>query len=139
MAVREAAVAGIDRTAFSKCSGRTPLAMAARVGEIIRETIHRLLAVALPEAGASAHTVINRRTRLSAMLQMARDHGYRSDNLALGIRLKHPPFKPARAFARLGVSTGARYCELISFVPEDSGRPSSKTEHARTRRRICHR
>jgi acetyl-CoA acetyltransferase len=29
MAVREAAVAGIGRTAFSKCSGRTPLAMAA--------------------------------------------------------------------------------------------------------------
>jgi len=29
IAVREAAVAGIGRTAFSKCSGRTPLTMAA--------------------------------------------------------------------------------------------------------------
>lgn len=56
-----------------------------------------------------------------------------------GIRLKHPPSgpivvatvpqfqrvyaalpdQPARVFARLGVSTGARYCELISFIPED--------------------
>jgi integrase len=73
------------------------------------------------------------------MLQMAWDHGYRSDNPVHGIRLKHPPSKgivvatagqfervyrglpskPARTFARLGVSTGARYCELISFVPED--------------------
>lgn len=60
------------------------------------------------------------------------------------IRLKHPPSKPivvatlpqfqrvyrvlpspaAKTFARLGVSTGARYCELISFVPEDFDFPS---------------
>jgi len=50
-----------------------------RVAEISRETIHRLLTVVLPEAGASARTVINTRTCLSAMLQMAWDHGYRSD------------------------------------------------------------
>ena len=29
------------------------------------------------------------------------------------------PHQPAKVFARLGVSTGARYCELISFIPED--------------------
>lgn len=110
-----------------------------RVAEISRETTHRLLTVVLPEAGASQATVINTRTCLSAMLQMAWDHGYRSDNPVKGIRLKHPPSKPivvatpaqfervyrvlsskpAKAFARLGVSTGTRYCELISFVPED--------------------
>jgi integrase len=110
-----------------------------RVAEISRETIHRLLTVILPEAGASRATAINTRTCLSAMLQMAWDHGYRSDNPVQGIRLKHPPAKPivvatprqfqrvyqvlpsqaAKTFARLGVSTGARYCELISFVPED--------------------
>ena len=110
-----------------------------RVAEIGRETIHRLLTVMLPEEGASQNTIINVRTCLSAMLQMAWDHGYRGDNPVKGIRLKHPPsgpivvatvpqFKrvyaalphqPARVFARLGVSTGARYCELISFVPED--------------------
>lgn len=110
-----------------------------RVAEISRETVHRLLTVVLPEAGASQTTVINTRTCLSAMLQMAWDHGYRSDNPVKGIRLKHPPSKPiivatpgqfervyrvlpsrpAKVFARLGVSTGARYCELISFVPED--------------------
>jgi hypothetical protein len=110
-----------------------------RVAEISRETIHRLLTVVLPEAGASRRTAINTRTCLSAMLRMAWDHGYRSDNPVQGIRLKHPPAKPivvatpgqfqrvyrvlpsqpARVLARLGVSTGARYCELISFVPED--------------------
>ena len=57
-----------------------------RVAEISRETIHRLLTVVLPEAGASARTVINTRTCLSAMLQMAWDHGYRSDNPVQGIR-----------------------------------------------------
>lgn len=41
-----------------------------RVAEISRETIHRLLTVVLPEAGASRATVINTRTCLSAMLQM---------------------------------------------------------------------
>jgi integrase len=110
-----------------------------RVAEISRETIHRLLTVVLPEEGASQNTVINVRTCLSAMLQMAWDHGYRDDNPVKGIRLKHPPSGPivvatvpqfqrvyaalphqsARVFARLGVSTGARHCELISFIPED--------------------
>jgi integrase len=110
-----------------------------RVAEISRETIHRLLTVVLPEAGASRATAINTRTCLSAMLRMAWDHGYRSDNPVQGIRLKHPPARPivvatpgqfqrvyqvlpsqaAKTFARLGVSTGVRYCELISFVPED--------------------
>jgi len=110
-----------------------------RVAEIGRETIHRLLTVVLPEEGASQNTVVNVRTCLSAMLQMAWDHGYRSDNPVKGIRLKHPPsgpiivatvsqfqrvyaalpHQPAKVFARLGVSTGARHCELISFIPED--------------------
>lgn len=73
------------------------------------------------------------------MLQMAWDHGHRGDNPVKGIRLKHPPSGPivvatvpqfqrvyavlphhsAKVFARLGVSTGARHCELISFTPED--------------------
>lgn len=110
-----------------------------RVAEIGRETIHRLLTVALPEEGASQNTIVNVRTCLSAMLQMAWDHGYRGDNPVKGIRLKHPPsgpivvatvpqfqrvyaalpHQPARVFARLGVSTGARHCEQISFIPED--------------------
>ena len=110
-----------------------------RVAEIGRETIHRLLTVVLPEEGASQSTIVNVRTCLSAMMQMAWDHGYRADNPVKGIRLKHPPsgpivvatvpqfqrvyaalpHQPAKVFARLGVSTGARYCELISFIPED--------------------
>ena len=110
-----------------------------RVAEMGRETIHRLLTVVLPEEGASQSTVVNVRTCLSAMMQMAWDHGYRDDNPVKGIRLKHPPsgsivvatvpqfqrvyaalpHQPARVFARLGVSTGARHCELISFIPED--------------------
>lgn len=110
-----------------------------RVAEITRETIHRLLTVVLPEEEVSKAVIINVRTCLSALMQMAWDHGYRSDNPVKGIKLKHPPrggivvatpgqfdrvYKalpegPPRTFARLGVSTGARYCELISFVPED--------------------
>ena len=110
-----------------------------RVAEIGRETIHRLLTVVLLQEGASRSTVVNVRTCLSAMMQMAWDHGYRDDNPVKGIRLKHPPAGPivvatvpqfervytalphqsAKVFARLGVSTGARYCELISFIPED--------------------
>lgn len=73
------------------------------------------------------------------MLQMAWDNGYRKDNPVRGIRLKGVPtkpivvaakdqflrayealpHKPAKVFARLGVSWGARYCDLISFVPGD--------------------
>jgi integrase len=110
-----------------------------RVAELGRETIHRLFTVVLPEEGASQNTIVNVRTCLSAMLQMAWDHGYRGDNPVKGIRLKHPPsgpivvatvpqfqrvyaalpHQPARVFARLGVSTGTRYCELISFIPDD--------------------
>jgi hypothetical protein len=51
-----------------------------RVAEISRETIHRLLTVVLPEGDVSQATVINVRTCLSALMQMAWDHGYRSDN-----------------------------------------------------------
>ncbi|MFY9671260.1 MAG: hypothetical protein WAK44_25190, partial [Trebonia sp.] len=29
------------------------------------------------------------------------------------------PHQPAKVLARLGVSSGARLCELISFIPED--------------------
>ena len=55
-----------------------------RVAEIGRETIHRLLTVILPEEGASQNTIVNVRTCLSAMLQMAWDHGYRGDNPVKG-------------------------------------------------------
>ena len=110
-----------------------------RVSEISRETIHRLLTVVLKEEGASQTTILHTRTALSSMLQMAWDNGYRKDNPVRGIRLKGVPVKPivvatkdqflrvytalpnqpARVLARLGVSSGARLCELISFVPED--------------------
>jgi integrase len=73
------------------------------------------------------------------MLQMAWDNGYRRDNPVRGIKLKGVPTKPiivatkdqfvrvydalphqpAKVLARLGVSSGARLCELISFIPED--------------------
>jgi hypothetical protein len=76
-----------------------------RVAEISRETIHRLLTVVLPEAGASRATAINTRTCLSAMLQMAWDHGYRSDNPVQGIRLKHP--RPSLSWSRPRVSSSA--------------------------------
>jgi len=55
-----------------------------RVAEIGRETIHRLLTVVRPEEGASQNTIVNVRTCLSAMLQMAWDHGYRGDNPVKG-------------------------------------------------------
>jgi hypothetical protein len=99
-----------------------------RVAEIGREAIHRLLTIALKEEGASQNTIVNVRTCLSAMMQMAWDHGYREDNPVQGIKLKHPPSGPivvatvpqfqrvyaalphqaAKVFARLGVSSGAR-------------------------------
>ena len=73
------------------------------------------------------------------MMQMAWDNGYRKDNPVRGIRLKGVPakpivvatkdqflrvykalpYQPAKVLARLGVSTGARLCELISFIPDD--------------------
>lgn len=110
-----------------------------RVAEVSRETIHRLLTVVLKEEGASQTTILHTRTALSAMLQMAWDNGYRKDNPVRGIKLKGVPTKPiivatkdqflrvydalphqsAKVLARLGVSSGARLCELISFVPED--------------------
>ena len=110
-----------------------------RVSEVSRETIHRLLTVVRKEEGASQTTILHTRTALSAMLQMAWDNGYRKDNPVRGIRLKGVPVKPiivatkdqflrvygalpnqpAKVLARLGVSSGARLCELISFVPED--------------------
>lgn len=110
-----------------------------RIAEVSRETIHRLLTVALKEKGASQTTILHTRTALSAMLQMAWDNGYRKDNPVRGIRLKGVPAKPiivatkdqflrvynalphqpAKVLARLGVSSGARLCELISFIPED--------------------
>ena len=58
-----------------------------RVAEISREAIHRLLTAVLPGEGASQSTVTNTRTCLSAMLQTAWDHGYRSDNPVKGIGL----------------------------------------------------
>ena len=110
-----------------------------RVAEVSRETIHRLLTVVLKEEGASQTTILHTRTALSAMLQMAWDNGYRKDNPVRGIKLKGVPAKPiivatkdqflrvynalphqpAKVLARLGVSSGARLCELISFIPED--------------------
>jgi integrase len=64
---------------------------------------------------------------------------YRKDNPVRGIRLKGVPAKPiivatkdqflrvhnalphqpAKVFARLGLASGTRLCELISFIPED--------------------
>ncbi len=93
----------------------------------------------LKEQGASQSTILHTRTALSAMLQMAWDNGYRRDNPVRGIKLKGVPAKPiivatkdqflgvynalphqpAKVLARLGVSSGARLCELISFIPED--------------------
>ena len=110
-----------------------------RVAEISRETIHRLLTVVLKDSGASQTTILHTRTALSSMMQMAWDHGYRKDNPVRGIKLKGLPTKqivvatkdqflrvyealpsgPTRVFARLGVSSGARLCELVSFIPED--------------------
>jgi integrase len=110
-----------------------------RVAEISRETIHRLLTVVLKENGATQTTILHTRTALSSMMQMAWDHGYRKDNPVRGIKLKGVPTKPivvatkdqflrvynalpsspSRVLARLGVSSGARLCELISFIPED--------------------
>jgi integrase len=110
-----------------------------RVSEVSRETIHRLLTVVLKEEGASRTTILHTRTALSAMLQMAWDNGYRKDNPVRGIKLKGVPVKPiivatkdqflrvysalpnqpAKVLARLGVSSSARLCELVSFVPED--------------------
>jgi len=65
-----------------------------RVAEIGRETIHRLLTVVLPGEGASQGTIVNVRTCLSALMQMAWDHGYRDGSPVQGIRLKHPPSGP---------------------------------------------
>ena len=110
-----------------------------RVAEISRETFHRLLTVVLKDEGVGQPTILYARTALSAMMQMAWDHGYRDDNPLRGIRLKGVPGKlivvatsaqfqrvydalphqPAKVFARLGVASGARLCELISFTPED--------------------
>ena len=97
------------------------------------------LTVVLKEEGASQTTILHTRTALSSMMQMAWDNGYRKDNPVRGIRLKGVPAKPiivatrdqflrvykalpsqpAKVLARLGVSTGARLCELISFIPDD--------------------
>jgi integrase len=110
-----------------------------RVSEVTREMVHRLLAVVLKDAGVRRSAILHARTCLSALMQMAWDHGYRTDNPVRGIRLKAPPRKPvivaskdqflrvhealpndtAKLFARLGVACGARFCEMISFVPED--------------------
>jgi len=110
-----------------------------RVAEISRETFHRLLTVVLKDEGVGQPSILYVRTALSAMMQMAWDHGYREDNPLRGIRLKGVPGKPivvatstqfqrvydalphqpAKVFARLGVASGVRLCELISFTPED--------------------
>jgi len=81
-----------------------------RVAEIGRETIHRLLTVVLPEEGASQNTIVNVRTCLSAMLQMAWDHGYRADNPVKGIRLKHPPSGPIVEQPQPG------HCAVVDFA-----------------------
>lgn len=126
------AVSGRESSLFAPIGQR-------RVAEIDREAIHGLLTVVLSEEEISTVVIINVRTCLSALMQMAWDRVYRSDNPVKGIKLKHPPrggtvvatpkqcdraYKalpdgPPKVFARLGVSTGARYCELISLMPED--------------------
>ncbi|HJZ28775.1 MAG TPA: hypothetical protein VJ370_21040, partial [Streptosporangiaceae bacterium] len=51
-----------------------------RVAEISRETFHRLLTVVLKDEGVGQPSILYARTALSAMMQMAWDHGYREDN-----------------------------------------------------------
>ena len=109
-----------------------------RVAEVSRETIHRLLTVVLKEGGqpdddsAYAHGPV--RDAADGLGQrVPKGHPVR------GIKLKGVPAKPiivatkdqflrvynalphqpAKVLARLGVSSGARLCELISFIPED--------------------
>jgi hypothetical protein len=78
-----------------------------RVAEVSRETIHRLLTVVLKEEGASQTTILHTRTALSAM----KDQFLHVHNAV--------PRQPAKVLARFGVSSGARLCELISFIPGD--------------------
>src|SRR5579863_6832011 len=86
-----------------------------RIAEVSRETIHRLLTVVLKEEGASQSTILHTRAALSAMLQIVvamKDQFVRVYNAL--------PHRPAEVFARLQVSSGARLCEMVSFIPEDS-------------------
>ena len=76
-----------------------------RVAEIGRETIHRLLnCSAALRQGASQSTVVNVRTCLSAMMQMAWDHGYRDGNPVEGSgwSVRRPGrswWRPSRSFS----------------------------------------
>ena len=110
-----------------------------RIAAISREQLYTHLVTTLPEAGATL--VIRRavRTVLSSMLQMAWNEGYRTDNPVSTITLKQSPTKPilvsshaqwnrleaalpfraARVYARLNVTTWARQCEMRTFRPCD--------------------
>jgi hypothetical protein len=58
-----------------------------QVAGVGRETVHRLRTVGLSEEGVSQNTVVNVRTYLSAMMQMAWDHGDPDDNPVAEARL----------------------------------------------------
>jgi hypothetical protein len=100
-----------------------------RVAEIGRETVHRLLTVVLPEEDASQNTVVNVRTCLSAMMQMAWDHRYRDDNPVKGIKLKHPPSGPIVVAAVPSSSESTRRCHTSRprFSPGSGCRPGRGT------------
>ena len=86
--------------------------------EVSRETAHRLLTVVLPEEGASQTTILNTRTCLSALMQMAWDHGYRSDNPVKGIRLSTR--RPSRSWSRPQDSSSAYTGDCRASRPRSS-------------------
>jgi hypothetical protein len=64
------------------------------------------------------YTDENDRTCLSAMLQMAWDHGYRDDNPVKGVRLKHPPSGP------IVVATVPQLQRVYAALPNQPARSS---------------
>ena len=118
--LREHAVEPNSKMTYAQLLGRHiyPYIGERRVAEIGRETIHRLLTVVLPEEGASQSTVVNVRTCLSAMMQMAWDHGYRDGNPVKGIRLKHPPSGP------IVVATVPQFQRVYAALPHQPRRSS---------------
>lgn len=110
-----------------------------RVSEISRESIYNHLTITLANEGVSLTTRRAVRTVLSSMLQMAWDEEYRSNNPVATIRMKKIParrvlvathdqwnrleaafpFKAAKLYARLNVTTWARQCEMRTLRPCD--------------------
>ena len=110
-----------------------------RIAEIPREVLYTHLMITLPEAGVTLNVRRAVRTVLSTMLQMAWDENYRGDNPVMTIEMKQSPkkpvlvasheqwnqfeqilpFKAAKVYARLNVTTWARQCEMRTFRPCD--------------------